>query len=154
MLRGEDTPTSDVDLLVKFEEGQTPGLLGMAQLELELGAALGREVELRTYEDLSRYFPEGVPTWGRRRATRAAGGSAVPPNAKPRDIDQVKISESFKVGREGTRTWGMSPTSCHYEQGSAQCGEVSHRVAVDDDEVGAVAVTESADPIGEAETCG
>jgi len=25
-------------------------------LELELGAVLGQEVELRTYEDLSRYF--------------------------------------------------------------------------------------------------
>ncbi|MGH3754182.1 MAG: nucleotidyltransferase family protein [Pseudonocardiaceae bacterium] len=28
VLRGEDTPASDVDLLVEFEEGRTPGLLG------------------------------------------------------------------------------------------------------------------------------
>jgi len=27
---------------------------------LELGAVLGREVELRTYEDLSRYFRDDV----------------------------------------------------------------------------------------------
>jgi predicted nucleotidyltransferase len=60
VLRGEDTPASDVDLLVEFKEGRTPGLLGMAELELELGAVLGREVELRTYEDLSRYFRDDV----------------------------------------------------------------------------------------------
>lgn len=60
VLRGEDTPASDVDLLVEFDEGRTPGLLGMAELELELGAVLGREVELRTYEDLSRYFRDDV----------------------------------------------------------------------------------------------
>ena len=60
VLRGEDTPASDVDLLVEFEKGRTPGLLGMAEMELELGAVLGREVELRTYEDLSRYFRDDV----------------------------------------------------------------------------------------------
>ncbi len=60
VLRGEETPASDVDLLVEFEEGHTPGLLGIAELELELGAVLGREVELRTYEDLSRYFRDDV----------------------------------------------------------------------------------------------
>ena len=65
VLRGEDTPASDVDLLVEFEEGRTPGLLGMAELELELGAVLGREVELRTYEDLSRYFRDHVAATAR-----------------------------------------------------------------------------------------
>ncbi len=60
VLRGEETPASDVDLLMEFEEGHTPGLLGIAELELELGAVLGREVELRTYEDLSRYVRDDV----------------------------------------------------------------------------------------------
>ncbi|MGH3932709.1 MAG: nucleotidyltransferase family protein [Pseudonocardiaceae bacterium] len=60
VLRGEDTPASDVDLLVEFERGRTPGLLRIAELELELGAVLGREVELRTYEDLSKYFRDDV----------------------------------------------------------------------------------------------
>ena len=32
LLRGEETPASDVDLLVEFEEGRTPGLLGLAEL--------------------------------------------------------------------------------------------------------------------------
>lgn len=61
--RGEDTRDSDIDLLVEFEEGRTPGLLSLA--ELELGAVLGREVELRTYEDLSRYFRDGVRSQAR-----------------------------------------------------------------------------------------
>jgi predicted nucleotidyltransferase len=60
VLRGEDTPASDVDLLVEFEQGRTPGLLHIAELELELGSVLGREVELRTYEDLSRHFRDDV----------------------------------------------------------------------------------------------
>ncbi|MGH3898437.1 MAG: nucleotidyltransferase family protein [Pseudonocardiaceae bacterium] len=65
VLRGEDTPASDIDLLVEFEEGRTPGLLSMAEMELELGAVFGREVELRTYEDLSRYFRDDVQAQAR-----------------------------------------------------------------------------------------
>ena len=54
-------PASDVDLLVEFEEGRVPGLLRLAGMELELAPLFGeREVELRTYEDLSRYFREEV----------------------------------------------------------------------------------------------
>lgn len=60
VLRGEETPASDIDLLVEFEPGRIPGLLRIAEMELELGAVLGREVELRTYEDLSRYFRDDV----------------------------------------------------------------------------------------------
>lgn len=60
VLRREDTPTSDIDLLVEFKEGRTPGLFGMPEMELELGAILGWEVELRTYEELSRYFRDDV----------------------------------------------------------------------------------------------
>ena len=40
--------------------GQIPGLLGLAALELELEALLGREVELRTQSDLSPYFRDSV----------------------------------------------------------------------------------------------
>jgi hypothetical protein len=36
------------------------GSLGMAEMELELEALLGREVELRTYHDLSRHFRDRV----------------------------------------------------------------------------------------------
>lgn len=53
-------PDSDIDLLVSFEPGAIPGLLAIAQMELDLGTLLGREVELRTYHDLSRHFRDQV----------------------------------------------------------------------------------------------
>ena len=60
-VRGDFGPTSDVDLLVEFEPGRTPGLIRLAGMELELAAVFGgREIELRTYEDLSRYFRDEV----------------------------------------------------------------------------------------------
>jgi predicted nucleotidyltransferase len=41
--------------------GRTPGLIRLAGMELELSSIFeGREVELRTYEDLSRYFRDEV----------------------------------------------------------------------------------------------
>ncbi len=60
-LEGRARRDSDVDLLVEFEPGAKPGLLGMAEIELELSVLLdGRKVDLRTAEDLSRYFREEV----------------------------------------------------------------------------------------------
>jgi predicted nucleotidyltransferase len=61
MLRGEGRPDSDVDLLVEFEPGKAPGLLGLAGIEAELSALLGeRRVDLRTAQDLSRHFRSEV----------------------------------------------------------------------------------------------
>ena len=52
---------SDVDILVEFEPHQAPGLFGIARMERELSALLeGRKVDLRTSEDLSRYFRQQV----------------------------------------------------------------------------------------------
>lgn len=52
---------SDVDLLVEFEPGEKPGFLALAEIEQELSSLLGgRKVDLRTSEDLSRYFREDV----------------------------------------------------------------------------------------------
>jgi uncharacterized protein len=59
-LRGDVRDDSDVDLLVDFEPGRVPGLLSLASMELELGELVGREVELRTYKDLSRHFRDEV----------------------------------------------------------------------------------------------
>ena len=59
-LRDDFRPDSDVDILVEFEPGHIPGLFGMARLERELSALLGRKVDLRTPEDLSRYFRDEV----------------------------------------------------------------------------------------------
>ena len=60
-LSGSFGPESDIDLLVEFEASRTPGLIRLAGMELELSSIFGgREVELRTYEDLSRYFRDQV----------------------------------------------------------------------------------------------
>lgn len=60
VLRDDFRPDSDIDVLVEFEPGRSPGLLGIASMELELGELVGREVELRTYGDLSRFFRDRV----------------------------------------------------------------------------------------------
>ena len=60
-LKGLERPDSDVDLLVEFEPGETPGLMGMAQLEMDLADLTGGlKVDLRTAGDLSRYFRDEV----------------------------------------------------------------------------------------------
>ncbi len=47
-LRQDFGPESDIDLLVEFEPGRTPGLLGIAGMELELSELFGRDVDLVT----------------------------------------------------------------------------------------------------------
>ena len=56
-LRPDFGPDSDVDVLVEFDGDSIPGLLGMARMERELSSLFGEwKVDLRTPEDLSRYF--------------------------------------------------------------------------------------------------
>ena len=64
-LRDQLDADSDIDLLVEFDPDQTPGLLTMAILELELGELLGRDVDLRTPGDLSPYFRDNVTSHAR-----------------------------------------------------------------------------------------
>lgn len=60
-LKGSARPDSDIDLLVEFEPGASPTLFDMARIEIELSKLLdGRKVDLRTPEDLSRYFRDEV----------------------------------------------------------------------------------------------
>jgi uncharacterized protein len=50
-----------VDLLVEFEPDARPSLLTMAEIEGAISPLLGgRKVDLRTAQDLSRYFREDV----------------------------------------------------------------------------------------------
>jgi len=56
---------SDIDLLVEFLPGRVPGLVHLSQLELELERLLGREVNLRTRGDLSRFIRDQVATESR-----------------------------------------------------------------------------------------
>lgn len=58
--RGQLGSDSDIDLLVEFEEGHTPGLFSIVRMEMELAKVLGRKVDLRTPEDLSQYFRNEV----------------------------------------------------------------------------------------------
>jgi predicted nucleotidyltransferase len=52
---------SDIDVLVEFEPGRSPGFLGLAALEDELSALFGgRKVDLRTPRELSKYFRDEV----------------------------------------------------------------------------------------------
>ncbi len=60
-LHGKTGPDSDIDLLVTFDPGHEPGLIGISQIEAELSDLLkGRPVDLRTVNDLSPYFREQV----------------------------------------------------------------------------------------------
>ena len=59
-IRGELRPESDIDILVEFEPGLTPGLFSIIKMEIELTELIGRKVDLRTAEDLSKYFRDEV----------------------------------------------------------------------------------------------
>jgi predicted nucleotidyltransferase len=60
-LRDDFRMDSDIDLLVEFEPGHSPGYFGLAHMENELSKMLGnRKVDLRTPEELSRYFRDEV----------------------------------------------------------------------------------------------
>jgi predicted nucleotidyltransferase len=55
ILRDDFGPDSDIDVLVEFELGHTPGLAFFA-MEEELSCMLGRQVDLNTLPFLSPHF--------------------------------------------------------------------------------------------------
>ena len=59
VLREDFRPGSDVDVLVEFEAGRTPGLAFFA-IQDELSELFGRRVDLNTAQCLSRYFRDRV----------------------------------------------------------------------------------------------
>ena len=59
VLRDDFRPDSDVDVLVEFEPGRTPGLAFFG-MEIELSEILGRKVDLNTAGLLSKYFRDRV----------------------------------------------------------------------------------------------
>jgi len=59
VLREDFRPDSDVDVLVEFEPGHTPGLAFFG-MEQELAEMLGRKVDLNTQQFLSPYFRDKV----------------------------------------------------------------------------------------------
>jgi predicted nucleotidyltransferase len=63
VLREDFNENSDIDILVEFEPGHIPGFFALARMERKLSALFnGRKVDLRTAEDLSRYFRREVVT--------------------------------------------------------------------------------------------
>ena len=61
ILRDDFHPGSDIDLLVEFEEGHTPGFFDLDRMEDQLSKFFnGKKIDLRTPNDLSRYFREKV----------------------------------------------------------------------------------------------
>lgn len=59
-LHGDADAESDVDLLVEYSPGARVGLLGIAGQEIELREIIGRRVDLRTANELSRCFRDEV----------------------------------------------------------------------------------------------
>ena len=59
VLREDFTAQSDVDVLVEFQSGHTPGLT-FFRMQEELSELLGRKVDLNTPGFLNRHFREEV----------------------------------------------------------------------------------------------
>jgi len=59
VLREDFGAESDLDVLVEFEPGHTPGL-AFVRLQRELSELLDIRVDLHTYRSLSRYFRDEV----------------------------------------------------------------------------------------------
>ncbi len=51
---------SDVDVLVEFDLEHIPGLFEIVDMEMELSDIIARKADMRTPEDLSRYFRDEV----------------------------------------------------------------------------------------------
>jgi hypothetical protein len=71
VLRDDFTPDSDIDVLVEFEPGKTPGF-AFFRMQEELSQIFGRPVDLNTPNELSKYFRDEVladaePVYGAAR---------------------------------------------------------------------------------------
>ena len=61
ILRNDFGPDSDIDVLVEFEPGCTPSYFQLFDMEEKLSTILGgRQIDMRTPHDLSRYFRDQV----------------------------------------------------------------------------------------------
>ena len=60
VLRKDFHAKSDVDFLVEFEPDATPSYFRLMQMELELCRMTGREADLRTPRELSKYIRQRV----------------------------------------------------------------------------------------------
>ena len=68
VVRGEDKPGSDVDILVEFLPEARVGLFGLARLQRRLSEILGRTVDLTTPDALHKALKDKII----KEAVRAA----------------------------------------------------------------------------------
>ncbi len=68
IVRGEDKPGSDIDILVEIQPSARVGLFGMARLQRRLSDILGRPVDLTTRDALHKALRERII----KEAVRAA----------------------------------------------------------------------------------
>ncbi len=57
-VRGEQAEESDIDILIEFPKGKS--LLDLIDLEMKLEQALGKKVDLLTYNSISPYIKEYI----------------------------------------------------------------------------------------------
>ena len=61
VLREDFRIDSDLDFLVEFKPGKVPGLIKLCRMQRELSEILnGRKIDLRTPQELSKYFRDEV----------------------------------------------------------------------------------------------
>jgi len=60
ILRDDFGPESDVDILVEFLPNVRYSLLDLGGMWMELRVMIGRDIDLKTPKDLSRYFRDEV----------------------------------------------------------------------------------------------
>ena len=60
VLRPDFRPDSDVDVMVEFEPGHTPGLFQLGGMLLDLQELIGRDVDLKTPGDFPERLRGGV----------------------------------------------------------------------------------------------
>ena len=59
-LKNKYNAESDIDLLVEFEKNTGYGLLDITRIERELSEMIKQKVDLRTPEELSKYFRDKI----------------------------------------------------------------------------------------------
>ena len=70
VLTGRFGPDSDVDVLIEFDPEHIPGLIALSGKEREFSQILGRKADMRTPNDLSRYFRDEIVREAASRLSR------------------------------------------------------------------------------------
>lgn len=59
-LRDDFREESNIDIVVQFEHCHTPGYITFSRLQRELGDLFENDIDLHTYQSISKYFRETV----------------------------------------------------------------------------------------------